>query len=116
MHREGDNLGRGRRAENLLRGVHAVQHRHADVDHRDVRVQGSDLVHRFAAIRRLANHVEVLPLEQRPHALADELMVVGKHDPDCHDAAPSVSHGQGNGHAQLRASTGRRVDAECASE
>ena len=30
--------------------------------------------------------------------------------------APSVSHGQGNGHAQLRASTGGRVDADRAAE
>ena len=38
-----------------------------------------DLVDRIAAVRRLADHVEVvLALEQRAHTLADELMVVGK--------------------------------------
>jgi hypothetical protein len=87
-----------------------------DVHHRDVRVQGGDLVHRVTAVRCLADHVEVLALEQRAHALADELMVVGKHDADRHDGSSLSESWAGDGHAQLCASTGCRVDAQRAAE
>ena len=59
--------------------------RHADVGHHDVRPLRVDRVEQRVEVPAHGGDLEVgLRLEQAPHSLADEVVVVGHHDPDRH--------------------------------
>jgi len=68
--REHHDLDAGPRLDDLARGIDAVQERHHDVEHRDVRFMLPRQFDRRPAVGRLGHHVEAVPFEQGAHALS----------------------------------------------
>ena len=77
----------------LARGGEAAHFRHRQIKDGDVRLQRADAIDRDAAIRRLADHLDVGPVgEQRAQALAHCFVVLGDEHADLlHDPAAGPS-------------------------
>src|SRR6266571_3458963 len=77
--REHHDLGSRARLDDLARGIDAVQERHHDVEHGDVRLMLPRQLDRRPAIGSLGYDLEAVPLEQGTHALSEHDVIVGQH-------------------------------------